>query len=199
MIHFNTLLIEDNKLVYDASVKEASYYDNVYIKAIVVHNQDTYLTNPTKESLLSEPCIFKKEYTTDDFSTKVKEASEELTAATITAGGGNIEKDLFYVYAIATVSGTIGDIPCTEDQREVVLCVLVNNQALLKGSMAYVKEYGEDCAVPNGFIDWILRSKLVEVALKTKNYITANKYWKMMFYDDAVVSSSTTNKCGCHG
>ena len=50
--------------------------------------------------------------------------------------------------------------------------------------------------IPKDFIDFILRYKALDLALKTENYIQANKYWNKFFKNNNVVSLNT-NSCGC--
>lgn len=47
MIQFNELRVspDGKKLIIDASVKDLQYYNDVYIDAIIIDTQDTYVAN----------------------------------------------------------------------------------------------------------------------------------------------------------
>jgi hypothetical protein len=64
--------------------------------------------------------------------------------------------------------------------------------------MDFTKSLADECKIPVGFADFILLWNAFKAAVETEHYISAVKYWKMLF--DKNISSYGNNKpCGCHG
>lgn len=66
----------------------------------------------------------------------------------------------------------------------------------MQKGLGYLKELGNSCEVPKGFIDFILRVKALDIAIETCNYTEAIKYWEML---NRTPVRTTTSNCGCHG
>ena len=66
----------------------------------------------------------------------------------------------------------------------------------MQKGLEYLKELGNSCTIPKGFIDFILRVKALDMAIETCNYMEAIKYWEML---NRMPAKTTTNNCGCHG
>ena len=124
MIQFNELRItpDGKKLVIDASVKDLNYYNNVYIDAVIVDTQNTYVssgpsskpvfyyevaTNPSVIYTLPEcdGCTPVRDNTDKEICfTGLEENGEkrirlELDEKTL---GASLSSDLFFVYIVAT-------------------------------------------------------------------------------------------------
>nr|DAI45531.1 MAG TPA: hypothetical protein [Bacteriophage sp.] len=66
----------------------------------------------------------------------------------------------------------------------------------MQKGLGYLKELGNSCVIPKGFIDFILRLKALDMAIETCNYTEAIKYWKMLNRTQIRI---TSNNCGCRG
>ena len=66
--------------------------------------------------------------------------------------------------------------------------------------MDYTKDLADDCQIPQGFIDFILRWNAFKAAVETEHYIPAIKFWKMLFENQGGKTlAHSTKPCGCHG
>lgn len=190
MIQFNTLKItQDGKnLIINASVKNLSYYTNVLIGSIVIDNQDTYSTSGPS----SNP-IYRHSFADNDV-TGLKNISITISAKGLLANNGDLNDDILYVYLIA-VGTPSADTPCGMDNVNT-LGVALNLRPIYNSGINYIKQVESACEIPKDFIDFILRYKALDLALKTENYIQANKYWNRFFKNNNVISLNT-NSCGC--
>lgn len=216
MLHFNELRITpDNRyLIIDASVDNDSYFDDVVIDSIVIDTQDTYVANgPSSNPVYS----FKMEDRYDLTYSVPEDCScnpvleDEDKSYCFTYGGEQSRhirlilsyKDLnvslcgnmFFVYVIASGDPS-EDTPCGFDKNQIIGTV-VNLYPLYQQTMCYIKELENDCQIPKGFINMILRFKSIELCIRTGNYPQAIKYWNKFFAgQDCQVP---TYNCGCNG
>lgn len=168
MIQYNQLSIE-GKLHIDIEVEDKPYFDNIFISGVRIDTADTYNTEHS-------------------FKTIEQEDSKELVVNISIAG----TDDLFIITPI--VSGYPSeDAPCGQD--EVNPAYIYCDAKIRNRGLSYLKELGEDCTIPKGFVDFILLSEALDLALQTCNYSEAVKYWNFLHRR----SIRTSNKCGCHG
>lgn len=196
MIQFNTLKItQDGKnLVINASVKDLEYYTNVLISSIKIDNQDTYsATGPSDTPIYSESFAGKDLISGEEIK-GLKTISITIPAKAFKDNNGDLNDDILYIYLIATGTPS-ADTPCGMD-NEITLGVALNLRPIYNNGMAYIKQVEYSCEIPKGFIDFILKYRALDLALKTENYIQANKYWNK-FFKENTVSSLNTNSCGC--
>lgn len=208
MIQFNELRIspDGKKLIIDASVKELGYYDNVYIDAVIIDNQSTYVSgNPSSKPIfyyeISNPNVTvtypeyngyvpSREGNSEDINEK--RVRLELDSKIL---GDSISTNLFFVYVIA--KGTPSpDTPCGMD-NQTTLGVVADLYPYYRSVMNGIKEISNECEIPKTFIDNLLRFKALELSLKTGNYIQAIKYWNKFFV--GIKSSNINTYCKCHG
>ena len=196
MIQFNTLKItQDGKnLIINASVKNLSYYTNVLIGSIVIDNQDTYSANGPSSNPIYEHSFSGKDLVTNEDIAGFKNISITVSAKELLDNNGDLNDDILYVYLIA-VGTPSADTPCGMDNVNT-LGVALNLRPIYNNGMSYIKQVESTCEIPKDFIDFILRYKALDLALKTENYIQANKYWNKFFKNNNVVSLNT-NSCGC--
>lgn len=171
-------------LVIEATVDNLEYFDKVYIDSVIVNTDETYLPSDPNEE---------KGYKIT-FEGEKKHIKISITAKEM--GMDNLNDNMFFIYVVA---GGIPaeDTPCGMDNC-YTMCVAVNMRPVYNMAMGYIKELGNTCNIPKGFIDMVLRLKAYDLSLRTGNYPMAIKQWKNFFKNK--VSISTSNKgCGCHG
>lgn len=208
MIQFNELRItpDGKKLVIDASVKDLNYYNDVYIDAIIIDSQNTYVSNGPS----SKP-IFYYEISNPNVTVTYPEYNGYVPSRQGNSGdinekrvrleldskilGDSISTNLFFVYVIA--KGTPSpDTPCGMD-NQTTLGVVADLYPYYRSVMNGIKEISNECEIPRTFIDNLLRFKALELSLKTGNYIQAIKYWNKFFV--GIKSSNINTYCKCHG
>lgn len=196
MIQFNTLKItQDGKnLVINASVKNLSYYTNVLIGSITIDNQDTFSASGPSNNPIYKHSFAGMDLTTGEEIAGLKTISITISAKEFLDNDGDLNDDILYVYLTA-VGSPSADTPCGMDNINT-LGVALNLRPIYNSGMAYIKQVEESCEIPKGFINFILEYRALDLALKTENYIQANKYWNKFFKNNDIVSLNT-NSCGC--
>ena len=196
MIQFNTLKItQDGKnLIINASVKNLSYYTNVLIGSIIIDNQDTYSASGPSSNPIYRHSFAGKDLVTNKDIAGLKNIRITVSAKELLDNNGDLNDDILYVYLIA-VGTPSADTPCGMDNVNT-LGVALNLRPIYNNGINYIKQVESTCEIPKDFIDFILKYKALDLALKTKNYIQANKYWNKFFKNNNVVSLNT-NSCGC--
>nr|DAG89218.1 MAG TPA: hypothetical protein [Crassvirales sp.] len=196
MIQFNTLKItQDGKnLIINASVKNLSYYTNILIGSIVIDNQDTYSASGPSSNPIYKHSFAGKDLVTNKDIAGLKNINITVSAKELLDNNGDLNDDILYVYLIA-VGVPSANTPCGMDNVNT-LGVALNIRPIYNNGINYIKQVESTCEIPKDFIDFILRYKALDLALKTENYIQANKYWNKFFKNNNVVSLNT-NSCGC--
>ena len=172
---------------YDKSLKKT-------IKAIIYSVNDNLLS------------ILKYGIITDDNNKEVynkvipesehnKQLSLYLKPTDFSPQLNTFNNNIFYV----TVS--IGGIPdsqtdCGWDDIRT-LGVVLNWHPIYQMGMQYMRNMvsSHNCKVPKNLIDYILRLKSFELALKTSNFALANSKFKEWFINNS--PSAPTTPCGC--
>lgn len=196
MIQFNTLKItQDGKnLIISASVKNLSYYTNVLIGSIIIDNQDTYSVSGPSSNPIYKHSFAGKDLVTNEDIAGLKNINITVSAKELLNNNGDLNDGILYVYLIA-VGTPSADTPCGMD-NVYTLGAALNLRPIYNNGINYIKQVESTCEIPKDFIDFILRYKALDLALKTENYIQANKYWNKFFKNNNVVSLNT-NRCGC--
>ena len=196
MIQFNTLKItQDGKnLIINASVKNLEYYTNVLIGSIVIDNQDTYSASGPSSNPIYRHSFADKDLVTNENIEGLKNINIIVSAKELLNNNGDLNDDILYVYLIA-VGIPSADTPCGMDNINT-LGVALNLRPIYNNGINYIKQVESTCEIPKDFIEFILRYKALDLALKTENYIQANKYWNKFFKNNNVVPLNT-NSCGC--
>ena len=188
MIEFKELRVtpDGKTLIIDASVKDLSYYDNVYIDSLTIDTQDTY-----SESGSSTNPLFHYEVASVSEENK-KRIRLELNSSVL---GKPITGNMFFVYI--TVKGTpAADTPCGLD-NVTTLGVTADLYPFYKSFINHMKELENECEPSKNFIDSLLKFKAFELSIRTGHYTQAIKYWNKFFKE---VKSNTVNTiCRCHG
>ena len=201
-IHFNELKVTpDSKyLIVDVSVRSESYYRDVYIKSISIRTDETYngLSNYSQESNHFNPVYSEiiedghSEYLDTDY--KYKHYRWVLEAADM---GIEDMNHLFFV-TITTegdiVNSALETLPCGADEH-TTMGTTVDLYPYYVQAMQYINELSDNCSIPENFIDFILRLKALDLAIKTGNYNTAIIYFQTFFDRNATITGG--KDCGC--
>ena len=170
-------------LTITATVKNESYYANVYIDTIQIDTQNTYVENGPSSNVIYT-------YTASPSTKTVTLTLTEADFLNIT-----LANNLFFIYATAT--GTPGvDTPCGQDNIVSIgitafMCPIYNI------GLTYIKELNDDCNVSKAFVNFILRYKAFQLALITGNYAFAIWLWNKFI--NLISSVSTVKTCSCYG
>lgn len=106
----------------------------------------------------------------------------------------DLSSNLFFVYIGAT--GVPSPItPCSMDNTYTI-AVALDIRAIYNAAVQHIKEV-DSCDIPRNLIDYVLRIKVLELAIKTGNYLGAIKQWNKLFRDRVKISS--VSNCGCNG
>lgn len=184
MVKFEQLNIsqDDRTLTIEASVLDESYYTDVYIDSIIIDDQTSYVENgPSTNPVYT--------YT---FAGDRKNIITAIDTLELIRG---IKNNLLFVY-IVTKGNPAPDTPCGKDNRTVRGAVF-NPYPFYLQSVQYLKQLGNDCQIPQHFINSILRMEAIEFSLKTSHYVEAIKLWKQFI--SGLQSIRTNNTCGCNG
>lgn len=172
MIKYNTLQIDGDYLIVDLEIEDKEYYGGVFIEGIRV---DTPLT-------------YKTDYPYYEFYDK---DNDKVYSGRIPIS--NIKGDLIIVTPKVDLTQIPSDAPCGADI--VNKAIVYDKNVLFDKGLTYLKELGDTCKMPRGFIDFILKSNALDLAIATCNYNMAIKYWKML----TMVKGTTIKGCGCDG
>ena len=193
MVDFQELRItpDGKKLIIDASVKDLQYYNDVYIDAIIIDTQDTYVANGP-----STKPIFSHEVGTNDETTGQEGNSEKRVRLELdsTALGVSLCDTLFFIYVIAKGTPS-ADTPCGMD-NQTTLGVVSNLYPFYRAMVNYMKEVENECEISKNFIDALLRFKALELSIRTGHYAQAIKYWNKFF--KGVKSKTINTGCRCY-
>lgn len=196
MLVLNECRISNGKLIIEASVDSLRYYDRVYISDIIIDTDKTWSangpsSNPVyKESFEPNKCC--KEECPCNSTTENKNIRMSLTARDL--GVSSLDDNIFFVYIIASGYPDM-DTPCGMD-NSLITGVALNLRPIYNYAMGFIKEVGNSCDVPKGFIDAFLKYKSLELALKTGNYPEAFRMWKYLHGSGNII---TSKGCGCNG
>lgn len=91
---------------------------------------------------------------------------------------------------------TTADIPCSFKRCGKAMTYYKGN--LYSSMMPYVKELGNECKIPNGFIDQYLKYEALDNAILTDNEIKAVEYYNAWGKGNTTISPIKSG-CGCHG
>lgn len=204
MIIFDQLRISDDgkRMYINAHVNKADYFNDIYIDSIVIQTADKI--SETDPGLPTSDYVYikKVEENTKELNL-VLEASDlsrswESDPNAIAFGRGDMSSTLFFVYI--KCKGTPGSCtPCRLDE-ETTLGVVFDENVLHQKVMDYTKELVADCNVPSEFINFILLWNAFKSAIETEHYISAIKFFNMLFDEVGKSCQSRTIKtCGCNG
>ena len=174
MIKYNKVhIIDGNKLELDFEFEESNYYEHATIWGVRI---DSSLTYNTGTHFFPD-----KDY--------IYDGDNRHYQGVIPISG--ISKDLIIITPI--VRAIIPpEAPCGTDVVDTR--AIYNKDTLNEKGLAYLKELGDTCNIPRGFIDFILKKYALDLAIDTCNYGAAVKYWKML----TMVKGTPIKGCGCN-
>ena len=187
MVQFNELRItpDNRELIIDVSVKDLDIYTNVYLDYIMIDNQDTFIEDGPSDNPIYTYTVADAVYSTDSNS-GIKQCRLTLTNSDV-----NLSNDLLFIYVV--VKGVPApSTPCNMDNA-TTMGVVYNLHNIFQSFMPYIREVENDCNLPKGFINYILRFKALELAFATGNYTLAVKYWNRFFKDKLIAQPSICN------
>lgn len=184
MVQFNELRINQSgdRLIIDVSVKDLSYYTNVYLDEILIDTQDTYT-----DSGPSSKAIYSKTMEGNQKSLRLELGKGDISSSLL--------DNMFFVW-VRTKGTPAANTPCGEDNT-LTLGVTIALYPLYQQAFGYIKELEKECATPKGFINFILQLKALQLAVRIGHYTQAIKYWEKFFR--GLKKDVVTNKCGCYG
>ena len=197
MIVIDQLRISDHgtEMYIDVHVNQASYFDNFYLDSIVIMTADK--VSEGAPELFTDDYICKIQFQGD-----FKEAHLRLTPSDCNENfaKSDFSHDLFFVYIVCKCNGTPDPcIPCRLDELTTV-GVTFDDNLLYQRVMDYTKQLGNDCQVPQGFVDFILLWNAFKASVETEHWTSAIKFYNLLFGGGyGTTSYSTVKLCGCHG
>lgn len=213
MVDFNELRVSPDRknLIIDVSIKDLSYYENVYIDSIIIDTQDTYIPSGPSNSpiftyevvsnvtpVYSLPdcgCGQVQDYIDKEncFETSNNEEKRVRLELDNTALDNHLKGNLFFVYVI-TKGTPSSDTPCNMDNT-INLGVTADTYPIYTNMLNSLKEL-ESCSTPKLFTDAFLRFKAFELSIKTGQYSQVINYWNKYF--KSLDIPNNTN-CSCNG
>ena len=213
MVDFNELRVSPDRknLIIDVSIKDLSYYENVYIDSIIIDTQDTYIPSGPSNSpiftyevvsnvtpVYSLPdceCNQVQDYIDKEncFETSNNEEKRVRLELDNTALDNHLKGNLFFVYVI-TKGTPASDTPCNMDNT-INLGVTADTYPIYTNMLNSLKEL-ESCETPKLFTDAFLRFKAFELSIETAQYSQVINYWNKYF--KSLDIPNNTN-CSCNG
>lgn len=205
MIDFNNVLITDKNLYIDVSIKDSPYFENCYIDRIVVNDISTFSTTGVN--------LDKSVYDTnnhpgdiEDNAKSVKLFIKENVILNSHSTVKDTRSNIYFIY-VHTIYNTPSDPaylnpPCGSDCEWHSIAV-IDYQYLYSKALSYIRELVDcECSKPEKFVDFILRTKALEMFLKSKEWERAISYFEKYYLTedscDSKLSSQTNCGC-CHG
>lgn len=167
MIIYNVAKIEGNNLILDFNLENKPYYRNTKILGVRIDTPDTYNT--------------KKAYCTDNI-----DGANQYTGTINIMGVNN---KLLIVTPIIELALPI-DSPCGSDV--INKTAVYNKNILLNKGVNYLSTINNSCEISKEFIDFILKSKALDIAISSCNYGIAIKLWNKLS-----TNNITSNGCKC--
>lgn len=172
------------RLIIGANVRQEVYYKDVYIDKVIIDTEETY-----SESGPSSKPIFTKQIEGNNKSINLQLDKSDLN-------GKDLTSHLFFVYIIARGTPT-SDTPCGMDNINT-LGVTMYMGNYYNTFMSYINEMnGNNCTIPQGLIDLILRYEALNTSIDSDHYIKGIEYFNKWFSKTSPIT--VPPKCGCYG
>lgn len=188
MTHFNELRItpDGNHLIIDVSVPGDTYYrptliTSIDIDRVTADGDNTFVNSYSPSSQAIN--VYSSE--------GVKRIRLFLDSSDL---GYSLNGNMLFVF-VRTNGETTPDVPCGMDNI-TTMGTVTNMYPFYQQAMNYIGELASTCNVPQNFIDYILRLKALELAVKTGNYPDAIKYY-LKFFNGKENITVRKGGCGC--
>ena len=194
MILFDQLRISDDgkRLYINLHVNGADYFRNIYLDSLTIMPADK--VSETNPNAPTSDYIYTKTFTGNQ---KTADLVLQPTDFELTYKKTDFSGELFFVYVKA--KGVPDSCtPCGMDE-EITVAVVFDSRLLHHRVMDYSHELADNCDIPMGFTDFILKWHAFESAIENCLWGTAIKFWKMMFDSKGGNPFARTKRCGCHG
>lgn len=196
MIDFNNVLITNKNLYIDVSIKDSPYFENCYIDRIVVNDINTFVTTGPN----IEHCV----YDTNDHSGDIGENAKSVklfikqNVLQVKTSKTEVSNNIYFVY-IHTTGVPASDAPCGTDVEWHSIAV-IDYQYLYGRALSLIRELTKcRCERPEKLVDFILRTKALEMFLISKEWDRAIEYFKKYYQtsDSCGKRISSSKNCGC--
>lgn len=188
MVFFKDLRItpDGKQLLISTSVAPYKFYDSMYISKITIYTEDTW--SPSGPSA-PDPCY------DISFDDSPREKSLVLKAEDM-KDISSLGNHIFYVYV--SLGGVPSEDPGCGWDRSYTLGVVLYWEPIYRLGMNYMRKTVQECCdLDKSFIDYILRLKSFELALRTAQYPLANEKYIKWFRNVNDTVAVRTSGCGC--
>ena len=193
MVSINECVIaRDARYLYlKASIDDMEYFDNVYIDYLefTIHKVVNGKIDTVTIELNPDGTLHTKPYIED-----VKNVDLTLTPQDL---GIMDFRTPIVIVKVYTKGYPAPDTPCGMDE-EYAVGITYNEAILYDKGLAFIREVGVDCEIPDDFIDWIMLTSAFELALKSGNIDEALDWWLRLTSNRKKMNGGKS-KCGCHG
>lgn len=193
MVSINEFVIaRDAKYLYlKASIDDMEYFENVFIDYLefTLHKVVNGTIETSTIELNPDGTLH-----TESLETEVKNVDLTLTPQDL--GLSDFQTPVIEV-KVYTKGYPSADTPCGMDE-EYVVGITYNESVLYDKGLSFIHQVGQDCNIPDDFINWILSSSAFDLALKSGNMNDALSWWLRLTSNRSNGYSRNSN-CGCHG
>ena len=193
MVSINEFVIaRDAKYLYlKASIDDMEYFENVFIDYLefTLHKVVNGTIETSTIELNPDGTLH-----TEPLETEVKNVDLTLTPQDL--GLSDFQTPVIEV-KVYTKGYPSADTPCGMDEAYVV-GITYNESVLYDKGLSFIHQVGQDCNIPDDFINWILSSSAFDLALKSGNMNDALSWWLRLTSNRSNGYSRNSN-CGCHG
>lgn len=193
MVSINEFVIaRDAKYLYlKASIDDMEYFENVFIDYLefTLHKVVNGTIETSTIELNPDGTLH-----TEPLETEVKNVDLTLTPQDL--GLSDFQTPVIEV-KVYTKGYPSADTPCGMDE-EYVVGITYNESVLYDKGLSFIHQVGQDCNIPDDFINWILSSSAFDLALKSGNMNDALSWWLRLTSNRSNGYSRNSN-CGCHG
>lgn len=132
-------------------------------------------------------------------SSNVKEIHLELNPLQLNERftAKDFSQNLFFVYVVAEGTPS-SDTPCGMDSI-ITTGVTYDKGSIASKAMCFVKTLADTCVVPCEFIDYILGKEALDMAIKTRHYLTAVAWYRQLKNEVCGNSVPVSKGCNCKG
>ena len=185
------------QMYIDAHVNKSEGFEDVYIKYVGIRTADKTLEMTTADSFEPQDTLcYYKEYAEGQ---KEIHLTLEPKDFNLLFTKTNFSDDLFFLH-IKTEGALSPECaecyPC-DMQSEVTTSTTFDIQMLYQKVMNYTKELAISCNIPKDFVNLILLWNGFNASVETEHYVSAIKFYNMLFSPEGSSIGTPVRKCGC--